>query len=367
MRGRRRVRPLSSDRPGGRLATMAYCSHCGSELERGAGRCGSCGTNRAGAGWALATEVCSECDEPTARGWRHCVTCGTPTAVFGRGRSVRVEASQVRSWFTDLLPVDERSPTETKSDSAEPDTALSAASPPVRSQPRPQVTTRPRSPYTSPALAAGTAQRALLSTALMAVIAAGTLLALNDRLAAFKRGAPESFDAAVTVAGLADWGTRPLAILALVLSLWYLMRWTAIVYSNIFSFGKTSLRLPPTAVPWAFFVPGFNLLVPPRLINDAWRAADPSSGAGQDWMLQPGNRWTTATWGAATISIVLHAVGWTVGSASVDAAIAANRWAAAGWGAATVAAGAAVLTVQRVTEHQERRHRELTAGGPTTT
>lgn len=343
---------------------MAYCSHCGSELVRDAPRCASCGTNRAGVGWALATEVCDECDEPIARGWRYCVTCGTPTAVVGRGRSVRVEASQVRSWFTDLLPVDETKSKDTEDEderSSPPVEPSSAPAAPVPQPPARPVTVRTRSPYTSAALAAGTAQRALLSTAIIAAIASGTLLALNNRLAAFKGGAPESFDAAVTLAGLADWGTRPLALVGIVMSAWYLMRWTAIVYSNIFSFGKTSLRLPPTAVPWAFLVPGFNLIAPPRLINDAWRAADPSSRGGQDWMLQPGNRWIRLTWGAATVSVVLHAVGWTVGSSTVDAAIAANRWAAAGWAAAVVAAGAAVLMVQHVTERQERRHEQLVA------
>lgn len=354
---------------------MAYCSHCGSELEHSATRCAACGTNRAGVGWALATEVCAECEEPTARGWRFCVTCGTPTAVVGRGRSVKVEASQVRSWFTDLLPVDEAA--EPSGDTAVESDAEAVASPvssddvsstpPARvAAPAPTGSVPARSPYTSAALAAGTAQRALLSTALIAGIAAGTLLALNNRLAAFKGGAPESFDAALTLAGLADWGTRPLTLMAIVAGMWYLMRWTGIVYSNIFSFGKTTLRLPPTAIPWAFFVPGLNLLAAPRLINDAWRAADPASRRGSDWMLQPGNRWTRIAWSAAIASVGLHLVGWTIGSATVDAAIAANRWAAAGWIAVVIAAGAAVLMVQRVTERQERRNEELQATVATT-
>lgn len=339
---------------------MAYCSHCGSGLERSAARCTACGTNRAGAGWALATEVCSECDEPTARGWRFCVSCGTPTAVVGRGRSIKVEAAQVRSWFTDLLPVDEQAADGDREEPS-PGDERPPPTPESTATPVPTASVRTRSPFTSAALAAGTAQRALLSTALIAGIAAGTLLALNTRLAAFKGGAPESFDAALTLAGLADWGTRPLTIIAIVASMWYLMRWTGIVYSNIFSFGKTSLRLPPTAIPWAFFVPGLNLLAAPRLINDAWRAADPTSRGGPDWMLQPGNRWTRLTWSAAIVSIGFHLVGWTIGSSTVDAAIAANRWAAAGWIAVVVAAGSAVLMVQRVTERQERRNEELDA------
>ena len=328
---------------------MAFCSHCGSELGRRDQSCEECGTNRARAGWSLTTEMCT-CGEPTARGWRYCINCESATAVVEHGRSVKVDPGRVEAWFADLQPVGESSGAVTPEivDNVGPDEStpgtggvelisrsiasaaeaeLSAAdtirreasarsaAPPVR-----------RSAYTSAAQAAGTVQRTLFSAGIITLIAAATLWILNSRLEAFKAGAPDTFDSALAVGRLADFGTRPLVVLGVVASGWFLMRWTVIVYGNIPSFGRTSLRLPTSAVRWMFVIPGVNLFVPRRLIDGAWRGADATHFGGRDWMLQPGNRWTSPTWAGGTVAIALHLIGWRTGSSSVDSAIAAKCW-----------------------------------------
>lgn len=336
---------------------MLFCSHCGAQLRDGEDLCRECGTKRATAGWALATELCTSCEEPTARGWRYCISCGEPTTVVSQGRSVRVDASQVQSWFADLLPVDEAPPITTEGDAPQ-----VVATPPTERAPEP--VPQRRGVYTSPAMAAGTAQRVLLSTAIISFIAAAALWVLNGRLEAFKNTQPGTFDSALSVARLADWGTRPLTLLAIGLSVWYLMRWTAIAYGNIFSFGRTSLRLPQTAIPWAFFVPGLNAVAPRRLINDAWRAADSGMYGGQDWMLQHGNRWTNTAWTLGAAAAVFHLVGWRIGNGTVDEAMASNRWAMLGYVAVALAMLGSVMMVQRVTDRQEARNRELEKVSP---
>ncbi len=209
--------------------------------------------------------------------------------------------------------------------------------------------------------AAATAQRALLSTTLTTVIAAIALLVLNSRLEAFRQGSTDTFDSALSIANLADWGARPLVVVGVAASGWYVMRWTTIVYGNILSFGKTVLRLPPSAVPWAFFVPILNFFAPRRLINDAWRAADERHQGGKDWMLLRGNVWTGVAWLAGAVALALHAAGWRVGNRTVDAAIGSNRLAMLGYLAIGAAAGCAVMMIQRITERQESRNAELDA------
>jgi hypothetical protein len=308
--------------------------------------------------------------------------------VVGHGRSVKVEPDQVQSWFADLLPVaGTEDEVDEEADDSEP---VEPPPPEVEAIPRPPaaasaeitaatqaadaqsimatVTAPPtegpavvrrRGNYSSAVLAAGTAQRVLLGTALTTIIAAVTLWVLNSRLEAFKTGASDTFDAALSVARLADWGTRPLVLIGVAASLWYVMRWTAVAYANIPSFGRTRLRLPLSAVPWSFLVPGLNVVAPRRLINDAWRAADEGHFGGQDWMLQPGNRWTGIAWLAGAGGTALHFAGWLVGNASVDAAITSNRLAMLGYVAACGALLSGVMMIQRVTERQEARNAEL--------
>lgn len=321
------------------------------------------------AAWSLATEICS-CDEPIARGWRFCVGCGSATAVSVRGRSVKVSPDQVSAWFEDLLPVELRvgettsetsvvvEPAATEADAAHVritvDTTSAADDRPLTVPPP------PGGGYTSAALAAASAQRMLLGAGLVSFVAAGTMLVLNMRLRSFRDGDAEAFDAAVSVGRLADYGTRPLVVIAIAMAWWLLIRWAEIVYGNVASFGRTNQRLPPESVRWSFMIPVVNLITPRRLINDAFRAAGDARTAGRDWLNLPGNVWTTAAWSFGLVALGAHLVGWWLGSATVDAAVAANDWAMLGYLAQVGATAASGKMIQQVTDRQEHRRAALT-------
>lgn len=88
---------------------------------------------------------------------------------------------------------------------------------------------------------------------------------------------------------LQTWMTRFAVVqvsLVLVISL-LTVSWTTRAYRNLAGLGVTSPRLAPTWATLGWFVPGVNLVMPKAIIDQTWRASDPSASGGASQMSRP--------------------------------------------------------------------------------
>jgi hypothetical protein len=156
---------------------------------------------------------------------------------------------------------------------------------------------------------------------------------------------------------------RPTLLAVGVLTLVALIRWTYRSYHNVRSFGKEDLRFGSAAAVWAWLIPGVNLVVPPLLMNDAWRAADVYARDDIRWRRRRGNTWTWIAFVALAISIAAAGLSFVPSRATLQGAIDANRLLIGAAGALVMAAAAMARAVSTITRRQQSR---LALTGPGT-
>jgi hypothetical protein len=114
-------------------------------------------------------------------------------------------------------------------------------------------------------------------------VAAGVFAALGGRALQFDdwttTAADRTLDAAI-VAGA-------VAALCLVLSYVAVALWCGRLYRNLFALDVGGLRFTPRWGVGAWFVPFLNLVRPKQIVNDLWRASDPSFRPSCAWRGAP--------------------------------------------------------------------------------
>lgn len=135
--------------------------------------------------------------------------------------------------------------------------------------------------------------------------------------------------------------------------------WLRRIYRNLRALGVRWMRLSPGWAVWAWFVPGFNLIAPKRMLDDIWRATglEAPHPIGDRWRRGPVPWWLHAWWvlfvGAAALLI---AGAWIDSGLDDRGAVLMLVLAAA---LSLVVLPAAVLVIGGVTRRQEARARYL--------
>ena len=206
--------------------------------------------------------------------------------------------------------------------------------------------------YRDPYVTSRLAQLVLLAVATLATTATIGLVALNNRIEDVARQVPEALDGAGDIADLLGvWVIRPLAATSVV-GLVAVIAWTFVVYSNLVALGVKDLRIPRGGAVWAWAVPGYNLAMPKRLIDDAWRGADPEAWRDRDWRLRQGLMWTNTFWWSLMAALALSFVGWRLTGSTPETALDANGWAILSYGSLIVSCLAGVRMISATSARQ---------------
>ncbi len=213
--------------------------------------------------------------------------------------------------------------------------------------------------FRDPAPVGQMAQLAFLAVGSVAIAAVVALVILNNRLEEFGVAVEGEYARVETAQRVVDTWLRPVLVALGVGALALFAVWGHRVYANLTAFGKQDLRLPTHAALWSWIVPIVNLVIPRRLIDDAWRGSDVYAFTDPDWKARPGNAWLRTAWWAGGAFIVFTIIGQFVGAATVEKAMDANAWAMLGYGALIVCCLAAVRTIAAITDRQDTRARGL--------
>lgn len=203
------------------------------------------------------------------------------------------------------------------------------------------------------------AQLAFLAVGSVAIAAVVALVILNNRLEEFGVAVEGDYARVETAQRVVDTWLRPVLVALGAAAVVLFAIWGHRVYANLAAFGKRDLRLPTHAALWSWLVPVVNLVIPRRLIDDAWRGSDVYAFTDPEWKARPGNAWLRTAWWAGGAFIIFTIIGQLEGAATVENAMDANAWAMLGYGALIVCCLAAVRTISAVTDRQDTRARGL--------
>ena len=203
------------------------------------------------------------------------------------------------------------------------------------------------------------AQLALLILGLVAMVTIVALVVLNNRLEDFAVDGSGTSDGIVSIRNVINQWLRPIMVGLGVVTLGLVIVWGHRVYSNLPPLGKPDLRMPRKAAIWSWFVPVVNLVLPARLINDAWRGADVYAAPDMMWKERPGNVYVPIFWLAIIGFVVATIVGGLLGADPVETALDSNGWAAIGYGLLIIGCLAAVRMIGTISDRQQTRARSL--------
>ena len=159
-----------------------------------------------------------------------------------------------------------------------------------------------------------------------------------------------------------------LQTLALVVAGISFIVWLRRAYRNLGALGFQWLRIPAGWAVGAWFVPILSMIRPKSIVNDVWRASDPSLPRELSHPPDGAPVPATINWWWATFLVsgsLLRIDDSGVFDSSLDGMISATRLVMAGDSLSAVAGILAILVVRAVTLRQEQRHlalREAPAG-----
>ncbi|MGI9606789.1 MAG: DUF4328 domain-containing protein [Acidimicrobiales bacterium] len=250
------------------------------------------------------TRTCPSCDTQGSASWKFCVACGanmsgTPTLDFDPGRQLRTaQSSRIATELDDALAL---------------------------------------------------AQTTLIGLGTLGLLTVVLLFALNSRL----DNALESNDlsSAQNVDRILAWGVQPIMLIALIIAILSLVRWSAVSDAAARQIGgKATWFGSRASLSW--FVPLVNLLVPPVAMQSNWMSASRSKDRGI-------NAWI-ATWplllGVGSFLAVAGALRDTTG---VVESIRANTWSGLGYALASIGVVVLALALGSVSTAQRRALPEL--------
>lgn len=147
--------------------------------------------------------------------------------------------------------------------------------------------------YREPGASARISQWSLAVVGVLSVIVGVALFILNVRTEEANAGTGPA-SRVTSLENLIETRLVPALIVAGVIALIAITRWTHDAYINIFAFGLIEAPGSPALAASAWLVPVINLVVPPFVLNIAWRGADVYSRDNERWRQRPGNGWVNA-------------------------------------------------------------------------
>ncbi len=194
----------------------------------------------------------------------------------------------------------------------------------------------------------------LIVVALLSGWIALALFLLNNRIADVATGSG-SISGMAAAQTLVNGRLRPVLVAAAVITGIALMVWTYRAYANLPSFGKIDLRAPRSAAVWAWLLPGVNLVLPPLLVNDAWRGADVYARDDVKWKRRKGNPWIVVFVIGIVIAGGSTAMSLLGDRTSFQGAIDANRWLIIAAAGVVIACTGLARAIDAVTARQRQR------------
>jgi hypothetical protein len=153
-------------------------------------------------------------------------------------------------------------------------------------------------------------------------------------------------------------------LVALAIGLWLLLAVAVFVLSivwlyracrNIDAFHVSPLRVGPGWAIGAWFIPVANFILVPRLILDAWRAADPAATGNPGWQKLPRLTTVVVWWSLFAAAVVTNRIANVQGLDDAEAAKSHELWLIASHLLYIVSAVLAIGSIRAVTARQHRR------------
>ncbi|MBT8197939.1 MAG: DUF4328 domain-containing protein [Acidimicrobiia bacterium] len=354
------------------MSDVTYCLHCGATRTGDEPFCGTCGSNIEVMEMAPRQLECPSCHNAVGVTWSHCGACGNSLAAGGVRPLLRAVGEapppppstpeieptprvHLISQPRDILDVvdlnkDRVVTAEPVAPSARIDEALHTS---IAEMKGGYEATDDVAGYLTAGPVGQWAQLALVAFGLVAVLTVGGLLLLNIRLDSFRDGSG-TLESAEQVRDVLNLWLRPLAVGFGALAFGLVVAWAYRVHENIEAFGITGRRIPGWLAIASWFIPIANLLVPHRVVNDAWRGSH-HEATGRNWTSYRRNRWVDVWWLAAIAAIAAAVLSFLAGNDTTAASMDGNTWLALGYGLLVLMVLAAVRTIETVNRRQRTR------------